>query len=274
METEMQESVIRRRVGCLGPSGSYSELAAKRLCGGCEIVLYRDFVEVLQKLARGETDYAVLPVENSIQGSVFKNIDLIWGNGVFATGEIVLGIDHRLAMLEGVGFGDVKRIYSHEQAIGQCASFLREHFPEARCIFTRSTAESLSLLDERSAGIVGAHISREGVVLSGENIADEKQNFTRFMLLERPKELPATSRKIYFCAVTPHRPGALAGLLKVFADSNLNLTRIGSRPIRNLYGRYRFFVEFTGDIGNSTVREALKKAENVCESFRLLGVYD
>ena len=264
------------RYSCLGPQGSYSELAALRFSGGeGEIVLCPDFYAAVSALQKGEADFAVLPIENSIQGGVLKNLDLLERpDAPFAVEELVLAIDHRLATLEGVSCEAIERIYSHEQAIGQCAEYLHAHFPNAKLLYTRSTAESLEKLDAHSAGIVGAHAKKQGVVLSKENIADEKRNFTRFLRLVRREEAhPERSEKVFFCATCKHRPGSLYELLGVFARSGINLTRIESRPIRDVFGEYRFFIEIDGDIARKEVVAALKEAEAFCRQFHIIGAY-
>ena len=264
------------RYSCLGPKGSYSELAALRFSGGeGEIVLCPDFYAAVSALQKGEADFAVLPIENSIQGGVLKNLDLLERpDAPFAVEELVLAIDHRLATLEGVSCDAIERIYSHEQAIGQCAEYLHTHFPHAKLLYTRSTAESLEKLDAHSAGIVGAHAKKQGVVLSKENIADEKRNFTRFLRLVRREEAhPKRSEKVFFCATCKHRPGSLYELLGVFARSGINLTRIESRPIRDVFGEYRFFIEIDGDIAREEVVAALKEAEAFCRQFHIIGAY-
>lgn len=262
------------RASCLGPAGSYSELAAKRfLEGGGEAVLCRSFSEVISLCERGEVDFAVIPIENTIQGGVLQNLDLLEKADVFAVEELVLGIDHRLATLAGVTIEDITRVYSHEQAIGQCTAFLRERLPAAQCIFTSSTAESLSKLDAHSAGIVGSHVFAEGVELSAENIADEKKNYTHFFkLVKRGNEL-MQGKRLYFCAVCKHEPGSLVHLLGIFAGYGKNMTRIESRPIKNVPGEYRFFIELEGDGRDPVVREMLKKARDYCLQFRILGNY-
>ncbi len=261
------------KVSCLGPAGSYSELAAKKLFPEGEIVLCPDFPCVPEKLISGETERAVLPIENSIRGGVLQNLDLLATQDVFAVREIVLRIDHRLATKAGVQYSDVTRIYSHEQAIGQCTEFLRTHFPHAQLLFTDSTAKSLSLLDGHSAGIVGYHAAREGIVLSEENIADEKNNFTRFLCLTRRDTVPAHCSKLFFTAICAHRPGSLLEMLETFARRGCNLTRIESRPIKNVFGEYRFFVEFAGDIGDKNVQCALEEVQKSCLQFKLIGAY-
>lgn len=265
-----------KKISCLGPKGSYSELAAERFGGGdAEIVLCRNFAETIRKLESGETDYAAIPIENSIQGGVLQNLDLLERSDVFAEEELVLPIDHRLALKKGVSLAQIIRVYSHEQAIGQCAEFLRAKLPNAQCVHTSSTAESLSKLDENSAGIVGAHVRAEGVVLSAENIADEKKNFTRFLRLTRATErTELSSRMIFLCAVLKHEPGALFRFLHIFAEGGVNLTRIESRPIKDVFGEYRFFIEFEGDISDGKVKRLLQTAEADCAQFRILGAYD
>ena len=226
-----------QRAACLGPAGSYSELAAGVLCPGARAVLFPTFSAVFDALEGGEAECAVIPIENSIQGGVLQNLDLLETRDACAVAETRLRIDHRLALREGVRLSDVTRVYSHEQAIGQCSRFLDTFLPRAERIFTHSTAQSLSLLDAHSAGIVGAHIRAEGVVLSKENIADEKNNFTQFFLLRRRLEgLPRGGKTVFFSAVCEHRPGSLLALLQCFSSHGINLTRIESRPIPSVPG--------------------------------------
>jgi prephenate dehydratase len=227
----------------------------------------------MERISSGDAEVGVLPVENSIQGGVLQVMDLLNRFEVFGIREIILPIDHRLVTKGNVPYEQINCVYSHEQAIGQCSEFLDQNFPHARRMFTQSTAESLKLLDEHSAGIVGSHVKGDGLVFSKENIANEKRNFTRFMLLKRGGELPEHSEKVFFCAVCAHRPGSLVGLLSVFAKYGLNLTRIESRPIRDVFGEYRFYIEFTGDIGSVDVCAALDETRLQCLQFRLLGAY-
>ncbi len=260
---------------CLGPAGSYSELAAQTLCPGNRIELLSTFPAVFDALEGGRADSAVIPIENSIQGGVLQNLDLLETRDACAVAQVRLRIDHRLAVKEGVRPEEITRVYSHEQAIGQCVRFLDSRLPQAERIFTQSTAKSLSLLDEHSAGIVGAHIRAPGVTLSAENIADEKNNFTQFFLLRRRAEgFPVHGKTVFFSAVCEHRPGSLLRLLECFSARGINLTRIESRPIPSVPGEYRFFIGIDGDIASASVREALHIAQANCRTFRILGVYD
>lgn len=273
-QTMGKRTYCGRKVSCLGPKGSYSHLAAQRMCAGSEILLCDSFPVVFSLLSSGEADYAVVPIENSIQGGVLQNLDLLVATeGVFETEEYNLPIDHRLVTKGEIPLANIERVYSHEQALAQCSEFLEEFLPHAKRIATSSTAESLSLLDERSAGIAGAHACGGELHVSAQNIANEKQNITRFMLLERTSELPEHSAMVFFSAILPHRPGALLSLLTIFAKNDLNLTRIESRPIRGAMGEYRFFIEFAGDVADARVKESLQEAKALCQQFRILGAY-
>ncbi len=263
------------RIGCLGPAGSFSELAAKKFCAGYDVALFPSFKEAVDEVTSGRAEFAALPIENSLNGGVLRNLDLLEREDVFAVRELVLPIDHRLATRKGVRLEEIRYVYSHEQAIGQCAEYLARCLPKAQCIFTASTAESLEKLDAVSAGIVGAHVRRDGVVLSRENIADNKNNYTRFMLVKRggaPKDI--SSRKAFFCAVCEHRPGSLLELLDIFSRYGFNLTRIESRPVKERFGEYRFFIELEADVSDPRARNALGEAELYCRQFKLLGAYD
>ncbi len=262
------------RVCCLGPSGSWSALAAEKFCPESEIVLCRTFSVCCEVLLRGDADAAVFPIENSIHGGVLANLDLFERNPrLFAERELILPIDHRLARREGVPISRITRIFSHEQAIGQCSEYLRRCFPDAQIVYTESTAESLSRLDEHSAGIVGAHLHAEGVVLSEENIADEKNNVTHFLLAVADGTPHPPTEKIFLCARLRHRAGSLLSFLKIFARYDLNLTKIESRPVRDCVGEYNFFIEFEGDFGEERVKSALTEAREHCVRFRVLGAY-
>lgn len=264
-----------KSVLCLGPEQSYSALAAKTLCPAASVSFFPTFTKVVEALVAGEADAAVLPLENSIQGAVRQNLDLLEKNdGLCAIGECVLSIDHRLIRKEGVPLSAVECVYSHEQAIDQCIEYLHTHFPGARYIHTDSTAACLALLDDRSAGIVGAHVHAAGYVVSDENIADMKRNYTSFLLVVRGREhLPEHSAKIFVCVSLMHRPGSLLRFLQTIDSFGLNLTKIESRPRRDVVGEYRFFIEFEGDLSDKVVQYALSALEENSRGFRILGAY-
>lgn len=263
-------------IGYLGPSGSYSMLAAEKLRPDYKKVAYPSFRLLAEALINGETDVIVLPVENSLNGGINQNLDLLQAtDGIIASEQCAVKIDHRLATLAGAEKSGICRIYSHQQALEQCGEYLFLNFPEAKLIATQSTSASLDMIKTfADAGIVGAHVSRAGMELSAENIADEKNNVTHFLLIK--KGLADTSRScnfIFFSATCRHAPGELNALLAVLGEEGLNMTKIQSRPIKGRTGEYRFFIEVEADISRACVQNALKKFKNRANSFKLLGIY-
>ncbi len=263
-------------VAYLGPEGSYSYLAAKKLRPEALYNPYRNFRLVMKALLNGECDCFVAPIENSLNGGVVQNIDLLQSTyGVSAVAECTVPIDHRLARLEGAEGAQITRIYSHQQALDQCGEYLATHFPYAEQIATLSTAACLDKIKlPTDAGIVGAHTVRAGITLSPRNIADDEHNFTQFLLIAREDVAPDKKcEKIYFSVTCRHEPGALIKLLKPLSDGGLNMTKIGSRPIKDKPGEYRFFIELEGDLSEKYVRDTLGGVRRAARSFRLLGAY-
>lgn len=265
------------KVSCLGPKEAYSAIAAEKLCKGAEKLYCSSFAATLNLLLEGIVDAAVLPVENSIMGSVVQNLDLISrSENVIGVGEYLLPIEHRLVTKGNIPYPNIQRVCSHVQALSQCSEFITKNFPTAKLVYTFSTAESLSMLDEHTAGIVGAHLegAEKELVFSKENIADAENNYTRFLLFVRGNTPPEHSEYVYFSAVCKRETaGELCSLLEIFARHSINVTRVESRPVRDIFGNYRFFIEFAGDIGSDNVKSALKEAEETAEEFRLLGAY-
>ena len=264
------------KVSCLGPAGSYSELAARALCPQAELLLCKSFYGAVGLLKEGKADAAVLPVENTLQGAIAQNLDLLYATpGIFAVREYLLPVEHRLIAREGAALAGIRRVFSHRQAILQCGKFLAEQLPDAQLVYADSTAESVThLAGEEDAAIVGAHFCGTGLRFLTDNIADERKNFTHFLLVERGEEsLPLHSSRIYFAAACPHEPGALLKMLQILAAFDLNMTKIESRPIKNSPGEYCFFVEFEGDRAESGVRAVLDRLKKYTRGFRLLGYY-
>ncbi len=264
------------KIGYLGPEGSYSHLACGVLCPEATPAAYPSFRHVMNALSSGDCDFIVLPVENSLNGGVNQNLDLLQATqNVIAFGECALKIDHRLATLKGAKKCGISRIYSHQQALEQCGEYLFKNFPAAKQIAVTSTAAALGMIkSSRDAAIVGAHVKREDISLSPENIADEKFNVTKFLLIKRgTKEDCGRSERIFFSAACKHAPGELYCLLSVIYDGGLNMTKIQSRPVKDSPGEYRFFIEVEGDYSNGRVKEVIERVKNASKSFKILGLY-
>lgn len=261
--------------GYLGPEGSYSYLAAKKLRPDGNLKAFQSFPLAMQALEQGGVDEIVLPIENSINGGVAQNMDLLHGREVCAVEHCAVAIDHRLATLKGCGLKNVKRIYSHSQALEQCAKFLLKNFPAAKLIATQSTAASLEMLKtDEDACIVGSHIQKEGVGLSGKNISDEANNFTHFLLVRRGKvEEGVKSKKVYFSLTCKNVPGALISILQPVKNYGINMTKIESRPVKDVPDEYAFFIEIEGDYSAENTQLALKEIKSLSKSFKILGCY-
>ncbi len=281
------------KIAFLGPEGSYSHLAAKeflkteaskeKLLGEWdECVPFRNFPEVLSAVENGRVDACAIPIENSIQGGVSQNLDLLQSaNGLFAVKALTLRVDHRLIYKEGVKPSEIGRVYSHRQALDQCANYLAGAMPFASLRETESTGFGISraMEDEsgKSAAIAGAHVEnlRSGFVMGEECISDEKNNFTHFLLIKKGEAtLPKTSERVFFSAVCLHQPGSLLSLLQLIAKSGINMTKIESRPVKNRPGEYRFFIEADCDIQSAEVRKMLSSIEKNTLECKLLGAYN
>lgn len=268
------------KIGCLGPAGSYSELAAAKLSPSSEIVLFKNFPAVVDALKTGQVDEIALPIENTIQGGVLQNMDLLAEErDLFAVKEYILPVEHRLVHRAGASLADIRRIYSHPQALGQCSVFLSEKLPQAQAVPVESTAEGLARVrDESDACIVGAHLceglSARGLEVYRGDIADEKKNFTYFELVKKGEEwLNHPTEHVYFVAKLLHRPGSLYRLLGVINSYGLNMTKIESRPIKDAPGDYRFFIEVEGNYLAPETERALADMRKICQDFKLLGCY-
>ena len=280
------------KIAFLGPEGSYSHLAAqsflktesvgeKKAGEWDECIPFRNFPEVLGAVESGRVDAAAVHIENSLQGGVLQNLDLLQlSPELYAVKEAVIRIDHRLVYKEGVKPSEIGRVYSHRQALDQCSKYLIKEMPFASLRETDSTAFGITraMEDEtgKSAAIAGAHTEnlRNGFVMSEECISDEKNNFTHFLLVKKGADaLPETSERIFFSAVCPHRPGSLVELLQIIAKYGINMTKIESRPVKNRPGDYRFFIEADCDIGSKEVKEMLAAIEADTLECKLLGAY-
>ncbi|MBE5752018.1 MAG: ACT domain-containing protein [Clostridiales bacterium] len=280
------------KIAFLGPEGSYSHLAARSFLkveesaettgqGWDECIPFRNFPEVFQAVKSGRVDAAAVPIENSLQGGVLQNLDLLQSSeDLYAVKELVVRVDHRLVYKEGVKFSEIGRVYSHRQALDQCAGFLSREMPFASLRETESTAFGVAraMEDEtgKSAAIAGAHTEnlRSGFVLGETSISDEPNNFTHFLLIKKGKEkLPAHGNRVFFSAVCPHRPGSLLELLQIIAKYGINMTKIESRPVKNKVGDYRFFIEADCDLGSEQVQETFAAIQKDTLEWKLLGAY-
>lgn len=264
------------KTGYLGPEGTYSSLAANKLCADSRLIAYPSFFTLFAALKSGEVGAIVLPIENTLNGAVTQNLDLLQETeGVYAKAACAVKIEHRLITATGCDKSKIKRIYSHPQALAQCAKYLAVNFPQAKLLETASTAESLDKIKtEEDACIAGAHCRRNGLELTEYSISDEEKNYTQFLLVENGEPAKdAFSDRIFFTVTCRHKAGALADLLIILKENQINITEIESRPIKDKTGEFRFFMEAEGNYADPAVKSALEKLKAASHAFKLLGCY-
>jgi prephenate dehydratase len=265
-----------------GERGAFSEEAARRFFGpNVPTVPCRDFDQLFEAVVAGTARAAVVPIENTLAGSIIKNYDLLLAHDVTIAGEVVLRVVHNLIALPGARLADIRRVHSHPAALAQCERFLREH-PEMEALAAYDTAGSVKQIMEagrpEEAAIAGESAARVwGAQILAVGVESDPQNFTRFFVVTRPGEAlaqPAGREKktsIVFC--TAHRPGGLFHALSSFAERGVNLTKIESRPIPGRPWEYSFYLDVVGDAADPTMSQALAQLTASAESVRVLGSY-
>lgn len=266
------------RAAYQGEPGAYSERAAQQFFGpSVEPVPCPSFPEVFARVTSGQTQYAVLPMENSLAGSVQPNYELVLEhNELSVVGEISLRICHSLIVHPGTTLDQIQRIYAHPQAAAQCEDFLR-HYPDWEVFHVYDTAGSVHYIQKHglkdAAAIAGRQVAEQlKLEVLQEGIESHPRNFTRFWILERGQ--PDLGRegadKASVIFDTPHHPGALHQALGKLVEHGINLHRLESRPIPGKPWEYRFFADLQVGPGLSGALQALRE---FCPFFRLLGVY-
>jgi prephenate dehydratase len=264
------------KIAIQGEAGSFSSEAAYRMVANCTLVFCARSTEVFDALDRGSVQAAVIPIENSLAGSVAEHFDLLLARTVFIQREFRLRIVHNLIAAAGVRKPDVRRVYSHPVALDQCRDFFRQN-PQMEPVPFYDTAGSVKHIIEsgiRDAAAIAGR--RAGVVYHGKilvsGIEDEKRNFTRFFLIRKhPRSIPAAN-KTSIVFTMRNVPGALCQALEIFAINEINLAKIESRPIRGKPWQYSFYADLL--CGNDIrARRALRELRQVAERMKVLGIY-
>ena len=267
-------------VAYLGPRGSFTHQVAQQAFPNADLLAFANITEVIKAFESGQVDFSVIPVENSIEGSVHETLDYLFHQAeIHAVAEIIQPIAQQLmATSQGK---DIEVIYSHPQAIAQGKQYIREHYPHARIEMTASTAYAARYVaehpDEAYAAIAPHAAAEEyGLEVIAQNIQEIDENYTRFWLLgkEAPKiQLPSQASKVSLALTLPDNlPGALYKAMSVFAWRGIDLTKIESRPLKTALGEYFFII----DADNSQpdlVAYSLKELTSLGISYKILGNY-
>ncbi len=273
------------RIAYLGPAGTFTEDALRetRPEGDYEALRTPTIHDSIIAVERGEADRALVPIENSLEGSVRRTLDALAFevSNVTIVGEHDFRVRVHLIAREGVGVEDVDAVLSHPQPLAQCQRFLREELPEIEQRSVSSTAAAVRMVSESSRpwAALGARAAAAlyGCELLREGVEDSDDNVTRFVWIAPGGTEPIGEgpwkTSLVFSELGEDHPGALVNALSEFSDRGINLTRIESRPMRQGLGRYMFFCDLEGKEDDSLVAEAIARLRTKAESVRILGSY-
>ena len=264
-------------VACQGVAGAYSQIACSKLFRMPDISYFPNFEDVFNAIENGLCEYGLLPVENSTAGIVNKIYDLLVQHRCYIVRSVRLKIDHCLLVKPGTRLEDVKEIFSHEQAINQCAGFLKT-LPGVKVTVKENTATSAKMVARSERNDVAALSSHACAQLYGleclkASVQDKGNNYTRFICISKDLEIfPGADRTSIMCVV-PHRPGSLYKVLSRFSALGLNLQKLESRPIPDRDFEFMMFMDFDAPVNSEELVQVLGEMETLCEDFRYFGSY-
>lgn len=265
------------KVAFLGPAGTNTQEAAVQFFGSAiESLPCATPDEACHAVAAGIADYAVIAIENSIHGLVSANLDLLAHTNLTVCAEIELHIHHFL--ISNSELGDIRTVYSHEQGIAQCRSWLTGHLPGAALVPVTSTARGAEMASkEEGAAAIGSSLAANiyGLQIMASHIEDLSGNKTRFFVVSTPDKAPQSSGKdkTSLTFLTPHKPGALVDVLGVFSRHGVNISMIQSRPSRQQAWEYRFFADVAGHRDDEKMQAALDELQGHTVSYKVIGSY-
>ncbi|MFN3699619.1 MAG: prephenate dehydratase, partial [Dictyoglomus sp.] len=265
----------RIKVLFLGPEGSFTHQAAVKFFGeGVNFVPFPTVEDIFKALEEG-ADYAVVPIENSMEGTVGSTMDLLAITTRKVIGEVYLDVRHSLISAED-SLVKIEKVYSHPQALAQCRRWLRQNLPKVEEVPTSSTSYAAMIVkSEKGSAAIASSFAADifGLKILAENIQDYWNNKTRFLVLGKEIPKPSGRDKTSIIFSVKHQAGALYRALRPLHDYNLNMTLIQSRPVPSKPFEYRFFVDFQGHIFEERVSKALEEVKEECLDFKILGSY-
>lgn len=268
---------IKGLVACQGIEGAYSQLAADKLFSIANIMYFKSFEGVFNAVEKGLCPFGILPIENSSYGSVNEVYDLMHHYNFHIVKSIKLRIDHSLMGKAGAKLSDIKEIYSHEQAIGQCSEFLKGR-PDIKVTICENTAIAAKLVSDANRtdlAAISSHNCAElyGLSVISSDIQNSDNNYTRFICIAKDLMIYPGSDRISLMLSISHEPGALYSILSKFSSLGLNLTKLESRPIPGKDFEFMFYFDFEASMLRDEVVNLLSELSLGCDLFVFLGSY-
>ena len=269
------------KVGYLGPKGTFTHQAALEFFpkAGTEFLPYNSISEIFINIEKENIEFGVIPIENSLQGTVRETLDLLIDKDIFIYGEIELRIIQNLISLEISNLSRIRTILSHPQAFAQTRNWIKANMPTADIIDVNSTAEAarrVKELNSESYAAIGTEFASDvyGLKILHSKIEDNLLNSTRFLIISKKENIEKEGKiKTSILFVTRHIPGALYRVLKLYADAEINLLKIESRPRRRGRWEYIFIMDFEGDKDNPKVKKVLENMNTIVIWHKILGSY-
>ena len=262
------------KVAYLGIKGSYSYIAAEQSFDkSAKLMNYPSFEAILEALKDDEVDYALLPAENTHTGSVTPAIDALARYGYYIVGEKLQPISHNMLGVKGSQVGDIKKVYSHPQAIAQCSEFLSDKFEAYPSLSSAHAAKSVAEQGDRSIGAIGSVSSGEiyDLDILKREIQNEDTNCTRFVIVSKRPYKGNNCDKTSIVILLMHKPRSLYEMLSVF--SNVNILKLESRPIKDRQFEYQFHIDFEGNIYEKDISEMIERVKKKAAGYTYLGCY-
>ena len=276
---------MKIKIAYLGPQGTFTEEALNKYISSIksedeiEKVPYATMQEVIKSVDRGEAVEGIVPIENSLEGSVNVTLDfLTFESEAKIVREITIPIRHSLIGKENVAVSKIKKIISHPHATAQCKNFISTHLKGVEIIAANSTAEAIKMLQEtdNSIAAIGTEIAAKiyGLKIIEKDIEDNKENKTRFIFLgNNIQEKTGKDKTSLVCFLEEDKPGSLFTILKEFAERNINLTRLESRPAKKELGDYVFLIDIDGHIHDKEIFDVLETLRKTVYLVKILGSY-
>jgi len=269
------------KIGYLGPKGTFTHQAALEFFpkAGSRFIPFKTIIEIFENIQKKNLNYGVIPIENSLQGTVRETLDLLIEKDLIIFGEVELRIIQNLISAKSSDISKIKKIYSHPQAFAQTSSWLKANLPAAEKINANSTAEAVKIVKEQNqtdVAAIGTSFASEvyGLKVLNSHIEDIPSNFTRFLIISnKENKIKKGKIKTTIVYVVKDIPGALYRVLEIFAKANINLSKIESRPRRKGRWEYIFYMDFEGDIDDLKIKDVLEKVEHNVIWYKILGSY-